>query len=1508
MSENWRYYCIDEAKNILEDRSFTQGAPTTCKNDSSHTINNVVIVYAKDQTLQQVGGAISSPKQGTYLITGGLILQGGTGLTFYMTKAIYVINDQTYEFPGGTVTLSTANGSNPRIDVIYLDTESVLGKITGTPATVPVKPDISSNILELYTVRVDTNAITPSITVSTVYRNNTGTTGGEYTATESTGGDRINVDSALNPLSGIKSIHGNGVIDGDSITFTSVSPVTGNGSLTFSISIINNWSSSMNFRVAMFNAGNRISNWILIKDGMFGFSRSGVGYQRIAISASLFNYTDLFDSIQIQFVGSGTVSFTMDQIQLQSVSSSNEKFTSNNITNLTSGSGVSLIETTGGGITSYRSLVGDGINVVSSGGSIILSVNPSAINHDQLNGVSTSNSHPSYVQRIGDTMSGGLNVQQTTESLSNNTGALIIGGGLGVGKRINNAGALGDLLIGDGTTMSKLGLGDDGYILVSTGGTASWEIAPSGEISSAVNIGGGSTILDGKYGTQYRYRTLVANNSTISYTTNGTTISLSVNSSVVSHNDLSGRSDPLAHSQYSLKSGDTFSGSIIVANTVNTTGTGTGSVVINGGGSVSLDWIVGGSIVAQDAIINGTSVLGGTTINNVVVNSSSVFNGNAIFNSNVSINGSLSTVNIYSSTITTSTLTVSSNITVGGDLIVNGTVTFGSGVGFTGPLVISDTTQSTDKDTGAVIIEGGVGVEKNLNVGQNLSVIGNIQGSSISSSGSLSVLSINSSRSINGAGALGDLLVGDGTTLSVRSIGTAGQLLTSSSGTASWITPTPVVGSNIGSGIELYSTNDSSTLKFKTLTSNATTVSVVNNGTTVNLDVLASSISHGSLSNLGNNDHPQYAKLIGDTFTGVVNITDLSQSTANNNGSFVVSGGVGIAKNLNVGGNAVISGNLVVVGSVTSINSTITTVSDNTLVINSGPAGSRDTGYFVARWQTANDSSTGDVVNGTIFLSATLTAGSSTTITFPNNAPWSGTSDNFYNGYWIRIVSGTGSGQVRRIKTWVGSSRVATIFTTTDGGTDGLDFTVSPGATSVVNVFGNAFTGLWFNETTDSWIVGGSPVDTLQTMLYTERLPLEARTLSATSSINGASALGDSLIGNGTTMAVRSIGTTGQILTVNGGTAVWSTLNVNATNIGSGVGLYSDSNGYQNRFRSLISNATTISYTNNGTTISLDVNATAISHNNLSGINSNTAHPQYTLRAGDTITGNIIMTNTTPNTTLGTGALILTGGQSIGGNTFIGGNLSVNGSVSTLGITSIRSTVQSTGTANGALIVSGGLAVARNINGAGARGDLLVGNGTNMTSLAVSTDKFVLIASSTSGSQGAIWGPCNAAQLQGYPIQSSVPAVGDVMKYNGTTWSYINVATNSVFLYPLFQKDPNGGDYVSVSTSWTNYGQIGWNQSRYNQLTTTTINAYVDLRGRDLQVKVLYNNGGGDVNLIVGGVAGVLTFTAGFLGNVSITYTKPTVNCLLQVQLKSGTATLGNTAPRVYQLTMEYGF
>jgi hypothetical protein len=119
-----------------------------------------------------------------------------------------------------------------------------------------------------------------------------------------------------------------------------------------------------------------------------------------------------------------------------------------------------------------------------------------------------------------------------------------------------------------------------------------------------------------------------------------------------------------------------------------------------------------------------------------IVTASSINATTATFSGNVSIAGTLTyedVTNIDSIGIITArdTIDAQGNVTVGAGLSVVGVSTLGNTVvgGATTELVvsgnslvtgissISDTTQSTTKDTGALVVEGGVGVEKRLNVG-----------------------------------------------------------------------------------------------------------------------------------------------------------------------------------------------------------------------------------------------------------------------------------------------------------------------------------------------------------------------------------------------------------------------------------------------------------------------------------------------------------------------------------------------------------------------------------------------------------------------------------------------------------------------------------------------------------------------------------------------------------------------------------------------------------------------
>lgn len=153
-----------------------------------------------------------------------------------------------------------------------------------------------------------------------------------------------------------------------------------------------------------------------------------------------------------------------------------------------------------------------------------------------------------------------------------------------------------------------------------------------------------------------------------------------------------------------------------------------------------------------------------------------------------------------------------------------------------------------------------------------------------------------------------------------------------------------------------------------------------------------------------------------------------------------------------------IFGNLDVRGTTTTFESTVVTIADNVLELNSAPGGIADSGVAMKRYQPANNAGTGAVVGDTPEISDTAQAGATGEITLSaaDTQP-----DNFYNGYWIKIISGVGALQVRRIKTYTSLTKVATIYTTADQSgilnnpvpVEGLDWVTIPDNTSVYGLY-----------------------------------------------------------------------------------------------------------------------------------------------------------------------------------------------------------------------------------------------------------------------------------------------------------------------------------------------------------------------------------------------------------------------------------------------------------------------
>jgi len=122
-------------------------------------------------------------------------------------------------------------------------------------------------------------------------------------------------------------------------------------------------------------------------------------------------------------------------------------------------------------------------------------------------------------------------------------------------------------------------------------------------------------------------------------------------------------------------------------------------------------------------------------------------------------------------------------------------------------------------------------------------------------------------------------------------------------------------------------------------------------------------------------------------------------------------------------------GNLDVRGVTTTYESTVVQIADNIIELNTIPFADSNSGIAVRRYQSANNNGDGNVVQDTPEFTGIAQGATSTTITL---ALSSSNSNDAYAGYWIMITSGIGQNAVRRIKSYNGSTKIATIYSSSD--------------------------------------------------------------------------------------------------------------------------------------------------------------------------------------------------------------------------------------------------------------------------------------------------------------------------------------------------------------------------------------------------------------------------------------------------------------------------------------------
>jgi hypothetical protein len=545
----------------------------------------------------------------------------------------------------------------------------------------------------------------------------------------------------------------------------------------------------------------------------------------------------------------------------------------------------------------------------------------------------------------------------------------------------------------------------------------------------------------------------------------------------------------------------TTNGKVSITDTTNSTSNTSGAFTVNGGLGVTSDVYLGNNLFINSDIqlssynnglnISSTSLpqlnlskRNDTSNYNFALNLYNLTSGNDneslnIFstNNNYYIGSKISGNGTYKNIIlssNTSSITLSTNGNIG---INNNNPLFGldilGNVNVNGNFM-SKSINISNTSANSITTLGGITINKDVNVNQNLIVSGSTLLGNTSTSNLFTINEIVSQNL-----TVGNSMVINQDLLVKNNFNCNGTLILSNTGGNS-----VSISGGVSIGRDLLvsgNTNLNGLLNLTNITFPKFKINetmgnfVITNVTTGNNSIVInpSGISLNEPVNVfsditfNNNIHVKGSSLFDNDISsnGKIILNNTTPSVNSSTGSLIVgNGGMGLNGNLNMNGNFNLIGNLSVTGTVSNINSTNININDNVLLLNAGVNGSRDAGILINRFQTDNDTGLGDVVNDLQFISFTLgsqTGTNSSTIALPSSAS---SIDNYYNKYWIKVLSGFSNSQVRSITSYNGTTKIATLSS---------PFTSqNPNSGDIIHLYYKSFVGLIYDEIHDNFALG----------------------------------------------------------------------------------------------------------------------------------------------------------------------------------------------------------------------------------------------------------------------------------------------------------------------------------------------------------------------------------------------------------------------------------------------------
>ena len=163
-----------------------------------------------------------------------------------------------------------------------------------------------------------------------------------------------------------------------------------------------------------------------------------------------------------------------------------------------------------------------------------------------------------------------------------------------------------------------------------------------------------------------------------------------------------------------------------ISATTESTSSTTGALVVSGGAGIAKSVYIG-----SDLDVGGSLAVGGTITYDDIHNLDSI----GVVTARTGIEVTAGGINVTAGGVkinqgglvlvgVTTGLHISGVTTAGGNMTISGSIETLTTALFGGAVTVNSTTQSTSKDTGAIVLNGGSGCEKNLNVGTAVTMEG----------------------------------------------------------------------------------------------------------------------------------------------------------------------------------------------------------------------------------------------------------------------------------------------------------------------------------------------------------------------------------------------------------------------------------------------------------------------------------------------------------------------------------------------------------------------------------------------------------------------------------------------------------------------------------------------------------------------------------------------------------------------------------------------------------------